>query len=62
MLAFGLGTLPALLAFGQVATALGAIATTVLLRLMGLAVALLGLAGLLRTLITIGIMTPVTLW
>jgi sulfite exporter TauE/SafE len=62
MLAFGLGTLPALLAFGQVATALGAIATTVFLRLMGLIVALLGLSGLLKTLITIGVVSPINLW
>jgi sulfite exporter TauE/SafE len=62
MLAFGLGTLPALLAFGQVATALGAIATTVFLRIMGLLVALLGAAGLVKTLITIGVMPPITLW
>ena len=62
MLAFGLGTLPALLAFGQAATALGAIATTVFLRVMGLAVALLGLAGLVKTAITMGLMPPVQLW
>ena len=62
MLAFGLGTLPALLAFGQVATALGEIATTVFLRVMGLAVALLGAVGLLKTLITMGIVPPLTLW
>jgi len=62
MLAFGMGTLPALLAFGQVATALGAIATTVFLRVMGLAVALLGAVGLLKTLITMGIVPPLTLW
>ena len=62
MLAFGLGTLPALLAFGQVATALGALATTVFLRVMGLAVALLGAVGLLKTLITMGVVPPVTLW
>lgn len=62
MLAFGLGTLPALLAFGQVATALGAVATTFFLRLMGLAVALLGTVGLVKTLIMMGIMQPVTLW
>jgi len=62
MLAFGLGTLPALLAFGQLATALGALATTVFLRVMGLAVALLGAVGLLKTLITMGVVPPVTLW
>jgi sulfite exporter TauE/SafE len=62
MLAFGLGTLPALLAFGQVATALGAIATTVFLRVMGLAVALLGVVGLLKTLITMGVVSPISIW
>jgi hypothetical protein len=62
MLAFGLGTLPALLAFGQVATALGALATKVFLRVMGLAVALLGVVGLLKTLITMGVVSPLTLW
>jgi len=62
MLAFGLGTLPALLAYGQVATALSAIATTVFLRVMGLSVAILGVIGLLKTLITMGIVPPLTLW
>ncbi len=62
MLAFGLGTLPALLAFGQVATALGAIATTVFLRVMGLAVALLGVVGLLKTLITMGVVSLISIW
>lgn len=60
MLAFGLGTLPALLAFGQVANALGAISTTVFLRIMGLAVALLGVAGLLKLLIMMGLLAPFT--
>ena len=62
MLAFGMGTLPALLAFGQVATALGAIATSVFLRVMGLAVALLGALGLLKSLVSMGVVPPVTLW
>jgi len=62
MLAFGLGTLPALLAFGQVATALGAIATAVFLRVLGVTVALLGVAGLLKTLVMMGVMAPLTLW
>jgi len=62
MLAFGLGTLPALLAFGQVATALGAIATTVFLRVMGVAVALLGVVGLLKALVTMGVVSPIPLW
>lgn len=62
MLAFGLGTLPALLAYGQVANALGAMATALFLRIMGGAVALLGLVGLLKTLVLMGIMGPITLW
>jgi sulfite exporter TauE/SafE len=62
MLAFGLGTLPALLAYGQVATSLGALANTVFLRVMGAAVALLGAAGLLKSLIMMGVVTPVQLW
>jgi uncharacterized protein len=62
MLAFGLGTLPALLAFGQVATALEAIVTSFFLRVMGLAVALLGFVGLLKTLITMGVVAPLALW
>ena len=62
LLAFGLGTLPALLAYGQVATALGALANTVFLRVMGLAVALLGVAGLLKTLMVMGIVRPVNFW
>jgi sulfite exporter TauE/SafE len=62
MLAFGLGTLPALLAYGQVATALGAIANTVFLRVMGGIVALIGLTGLLKALITMGIVQPIPPW
>jgi len=42
MLAFGLGTIPALMAYGQVATALSATAGSLLLRLMGVAVCLAG--------------------
>jgi len=62
MLAFGLGTLPALLAYGQVATSLGALANTLFLRVMGEAVALLGAAGLLKALISLGVAPPLTLW
>jgi sulfite exporter TauE/SafE len=62
MLAFGLGTLPALLAYGQVATALGVVATTVFLRVMGLAVALLGVVGLVKALITMGVVPLLTAW
>jgi sulfite exporter TauE/SafE len=61
MLAFGLGTLPALLAYGQVATSLGAVANTVFLRVMGMAVALLGLIGLLKTLLQMGLIAPLKL-
>ncbi|MBK5276941.1 MAG: sulfite exporter TauE/SafE family protein [Desulfuromonadales bacterium] len=62
LLAFGLGTLPALLAYGQVATALGAIATTLFLRIMGLFVALLGVWGLLATLIRMELIQPFHIW
>lgn len=62
MLAFGLGTLPALLAFGQVATALGAIATTVFLRVMGAVVALLGAVGFVKALIAMGIVPQLSVW
>ena len=62
MLAFGLGTLPALLAYGQVATSLGALANSVFLRVMGLVVALLGVTGLLKTLIMMGVMPPLHIW
>lgn len=62
MLAFGLGTLPALLSYGQVAASLGSIATSVFLRVMGLFVALLGVVGLLRSLVSMGIVPALTLW
>ncbi|MDA8412691.1 MAG: sulfite exporter TauE/SafE family protein [Desulfobacteraceae bacterium] len=62
MLAFGLGTLPALLSFGQAATALGASATTLFLRVMGVAVALLGLLGFFKALVTLGVVAPLTFW
>ena len=62
LLAFGLGTLPALLAYGQLATSLGALANAVFLRVMGLAVVLLGVAGLLKTLIMMGVVTQVQIW
>ena len=47
---------------GQVATALGVVATTVFLRVMGLAVALLGVVGLVKALITMGVVPPLTVW
>jgi sulfite exporter TauE/SafE len=58
MLAFGLGTIPALLAYGQVATALSAAAGSVFMRIMGLAVALLGGAGLVKSLKMLGVVLP----
>lgn len=54
MLAFGTGTLPVMLACGQAATALSAVANRYLLRIMGLAVAGLGMAGLWRLAAGIG--------
>jgi uncharacterized protein len=62
MLAFGLGTIPALLAYGQVATALSAAAGSVFVRIMGVAVALLGVGGLLKTLNMMGLLQPLSLW
>lgn len=62
MLAFGLGTIPALLAYGQVATALSAAAGSVFIRIMGSAVALMGVVGLVKTLILMGLLAPLSLW
>lgn len=62
MLAFGLGTIPALLAYGQVATALSAAAGSFFLRLMGCAVALLGAAGLVKALNVMGFVSPLNIW
>lgn len=62
MLAFGLGTLPALLAYGQLASALSAGFGTLFLRVMGGAVALLGVAGLAKCLVRMGLMGPLNLW
>ena len=56
MLAFGLGTVPALLAYGQVATALSAAAGSIFVRVMGVAVALLGVAGLVQALSMMGLL------
>lgn len=50
MLAFGLGTLPALLAFGQAASSLAALGGGAFRRIMGLIVALLGAACIWRLL------------
>ena len=54
MLSFGLGTIPVLLAYGQVASALSALGGAIFQRFMGLAVALLGAAGAWKTLTAIG--------
>jgi sulfite exporter TauE/SafE len=62
MLAFGLGTVPALLAYGQVATAFSAAAGSVLLRVMGIAVALLGAGALVKTLNMLGLVPPLGMW
>jgi len=62
LLAFGLGTLPALLAYGQVASALSVGAGTLFLRLLGFVVAMLGLIGLMKTLVRSGLIAPVNLW
>lgn len=50
MLAFGLGTLPALLAYGQLASTLSAWGGAIFQRCMGAAVALLGAAGVWKVL------------
>lgn len=57
MLAFGLGTLPALLAYGQLASALSVLGSGVFQRLMGLAVALLGALGVGKVLVKMGIIS-----
>jgi sulfite exporter TauE/SafE len=55
MLAFGCGTLPVLLAYGQVASALSALGHGVFQRCMGGVVALLGIAGAWKALVKLGI-------
>ncbi|HIJ89133.1 MAG TPA: sulfite exporter TauE/SafE family protein [Desulfuromonadales bacterium] len=54
MLAFGGGTLPALLAYGQVASTLSALGRGLFQRCMGVVVALLGAIGVLKALIATG--------
>lgn len=56
MLAFGLGTLPVLLAYGQVASGLTALGRGVFQRFMGLAVALLGAVGVWKGLVKMGLL------
>jgi sulfite exporter TauE/SafE len=62
MLFFGIGTLPALLAYGQFATSLSAVAGQVFARCMGVAVALLGVIGLMNSLSLMRLITPLKLW
>jgi sulfite exporter TauE/SafE len=62
MLAFGLGTIPAMLAYGQLATAFTAVAGSVFVRIMGLAVALMGAGGVIKTLILLGLLPPLSIW
>lgn len=54
MLAFGCGTLPALLAYGQVASALSTLGHGVFQRCMGGFVALLGIVGVWKALVALG--------
>lgn len=54
MLAFGIGTLPALLAYGQVASTLSALGRGLFQRCMGGVVALLGMAGAWKALVKLG--------
>jgi len=54
MLAFGCGTLPVLLAYGQVASTLSALGRGVFQRCMGGVVALLGIFGAWKALVTLG--------
>jgi sulfite exporter TauE/SafE len=54
MLAFGCGTVPVLLAYGHVASALSALGRGVFQRCMGGFVALLGIVGVLKALVKLG--------
>ncbi len=55
MLAFGAGTLPALLAYSQVTGSISALANVLFLRVMGAMVALLGVVGLVKALRLMGL-------
>jgi sulfite exporter TauE/SafE len=55
MLAFGCGTVPVLLAYGQVASTLSALGRGVFQRCMGGIVALLGLLGVWKALVALGL-------
>lgn len=59
MLAFGLGTLPALMLYGQVANSIRSALGPYFLRLMGLLVALLGAFGIAESLVRMGFMKPI---
>lgn len=54
MLAFGCGTLPVLLAYGQVASVLSALGRATFQRWMGAVVALLGIVGVWKALMSLG--------
>lgn len=56
MLAFGCGTLPALLAYGQIASTISALGRGVFQRCMGGVVALLGIVGVWKALVKLGYM------
>jgi len=60
MLAFGCGTLPTLLAYGQIAATIAAVGHGLFQRIMGLAVALLGLSGTWKALHTLGYLSWAT--
>jgi sulfite exporter TauE/SafE len=55
MLAFGAGTLPVLLAYGQVAATLSALGRGIFQRVMGAIVALLGAVGVWKALVALGV-------
>jgi sulfite exporter TauE/SafE len=57
MLAFGTGTLPALLAYGQFASTISSIGRGLFQRIMGVAVALLGLTGVWKFFAAMGYLT-----
>ena len=55
MLAFGCGTVPVILAYGQMASLVSVLGRGVLQRFMGGAVALLGMLGAWKALLTLGL-------
>lgn len=56
MLAFGLGTVPALLFYGQIASTLRSVGGNIFLRIMGGVVAIMGVVGICKILIRMGIL------